>query len=560
MYDYEWVKGVIVYQFVIVAVESLVFFLLAKPKYHRIHAVVVGVFLIIEIAVQGNSYIKYHGLSDIDEEINWGLEEFEIQSNLVRQINEKDKSFFRMNSTKANEYHPNLGSAENYNGMSTFHTFYNTEVDDFVHMMALTNFEESWSALDFAKHAYLEEFLGVKYYMTQDSETSYYNADGSIFKTYEPNLPLNYELVIHSNGYRIYENKKQINLGFSYDTVYYKHRKENDKVHNAFYTSNWHGTNLLRNEEAMFMGVILNDEDIEEISKEYDGLNIVDGLPTLSASFLTTKVDANNQLPVYRSLDENNIAFNPADPTRDIKPENLIPRENLKDYDATSFQIVIEYKGDEFPIGSEGGYYMIDYPFARTGGSRCDAVLWAIDTDGQVITFDDGRYNSISYDGGHIYRGIYSKKPVKYFIICPMNSTDYLTSASVYYQPWEDVLANYDKALSNALENVVYDTNKATFMTNYEENRFVCTQLAYTRGWKLRASVNGVKKDLKVYNAQGGFVGFIAPKGTVTYELTYCTEDLGLWSLVSAGGILGITAVSVVPIIIKKKKEKQSSK
>ena len=577
LYDYNEIKGIIAYQFVIVAVETLVYFLLLKPKFYRLNPIIVGLFLFVEVAVQGNAYIEHHGLQNIDNDVNCGLEEHEIQSDIVKKINENDKSFFRMNSTKTDENHPNLGFAENYNGMSTFHTFYNNEVDDFIHMVGLTSHETSWNAYDFAKHAYLEEFLGVKYYMTFDPETSYYNADGSVNKTYEPNVPLNYELKENHLGYRIYENTKQINLGTSYTTLFYKHRRANDKIHNDFYQSGTHGYDergiengliIPRIEETLFKGVILEDEDVEEIIKEYPEFVTAEGAPEMDLN------DYGNLIPtIYHSTEENRPLFNPRDPTYDIKPENIVTGEMIRDniVDKTEFQIVFKPKiedGDTFPIGAKGGYYLIDYPVG-IGNTRFDAAVWAVgeDEDGNdvVITLDDARLNSIGCDGGHIYRGIYSKTPIKYFIICPLankgyGEVTYQTTTRFYYQPWEEVEAVFDKAIENELQNVHYTTNKVAFTTNYETNRFVCTQLAYLKGWKLKASVNGVKKDLKVYNAQGGFVGFVAPQGEVSYELTYRTDGLVLWSLVSTAGVLGVIGVSVVPIIIKKRKEKRSSK
>ena len=550
---YDEIKPVIIYQFIIVTVETFVFFLIEKPKLRRVQPIILGLFLIVEVAVQGNSYITYHSTQSMEDDVNWGLYEFNVQNDIVKKLNQSDKSFFRMNSTKADEYHPNIAMAENYNGTSMFHSFYNNEVDDFIRMTAILNHETSWSALNFAKHAYLEEFLGVKYYMTFDSDTSYLNSDGSIFKTYEPNLPLNYELKQKINGYRIYENTKHINFGFSLDTLYYKHRAE-DKIHNAFYTNSWLGTNLLRNEEVLFKGAILNDEDLDEIKNSYEGFNVLDEVPLLKAENL-----GYHEGQIYISRDENSPYFNPANPTASLNEENKYNPETDKDVDPSKFQILLKPLTPTFKIGSEGGYYMIDYPVANSGGKRYDAAIWLIGEDNQVITYDDSRFNETGYNSGHIFRGFYSKTPIKYIIICPFNlgygDFGYQTNATIYYQPWEDVLSVYNDAISHQLENVHYENNKATFTTNYEENRFVITQLAFAKGWKLNASVNGVKQELKTYNAQGGFVGFVAPKGSVSYELTYRTENLVLWSLVSSGGLLGVVTLSVLPKMLKKRKE-----
>lgn len=560
---YDEIKIVVVYQFVIVVIETLVLFILLKPKFNRVHPIIVGLFLIIEIAVQGNSYIYYHGTQSMEDDVNWGLYEHEIQTNIVKNINQNDQSFFRMNSTKCDEYHPNLAMADNFNGVSTFHSFYNTEVDDFVRMTAMLNHETSWSALNFAKHAYLNEFLGVKYYMTYDPDTTYLNADGSVYTTYEPNLPLNYELKQKTNGYRIYENTKQINLGYSLNKLYYKHVKPNDKIHNAFYTGSWMYQDFLRNEETFFDGVILNDEDLNEIINQYDGFDARDEVPTIKAQRL--KSGSSSYLfegTRYVSRDPNNPYFNPADPTGCIKEENKYNEETDKDLDPSLFQIVIKPSGPTFDIGEKGGYYLLDYPYAVSGGSRYDAAIWLIGEDDKVITYDEGRYNESNYNGGAIYRGFYSKTPVKYIIICPINlgwgNFEYKKDIQIYYQPWEDVESAFDNAISNQLENVRYKNGKSTFTTNYEENRFVVTQFAYTKGWHLNAHVNGKETKLKIYNAQGGFVGFVAPKGTVTYELTYQTDGLVTWGLVSTAGLLGVVGVSVVPLVIKKRKEKRS--
>lgn len=556
--SYDEIKAVVIYQFVIVVIETIVFFCVLEPKYKRIQPVIAGVFIIIEAVVMGNAYINYHGLQSMEDDVNCGLYEFSVQNEIIQKLNEENKnSFYRLNSTKADETHPNLGMAENYNGVSMFHSFYNTEVDDFVHMTALTDREGSWTGLNFAKHAYVNQFLGVKYFMTFDPDTSYIGGDGSTI-TYEPNIPLNYSLEKKINGYRVYKNDLQINFGFGLDKLYYKHRDPKNKLHNAFIHGDTPYDDIIRNEETLFDGVILNDEDLNEVISQYDGFTAIDGVPKIKA------IDLKNQYGnIYISRDENSPLFNPAAPTSAIKPENIYDKDKDIDVDPTRFQIVIKLNEPAYPADSQGRYYLMDYPYA-SGSTRFDAAIWLIGEDDNVITYDDGRYNRISYNYGAIYRGFYSRKPVKYIIICPLNSGEgeinYRTWTGIFYQEWNEVLKAYNNAKKYELQNVTYNNGSATFTTNYEENRFVMTQLAYTKGWKLKANVNGVKKDIKVYNSQGGFVGFVAPKGTVTYELTYLTDGLVLWSLVTVGGFVGIVGVSVTPIIIKKRKQKRSQK
>ena len=68
---------------------------------------------------------------------------------------------------------------------------------------------------------------------------------------------------------------------------------------------------------------------------------------------------------------------------------------------------------------------------------------------------------------------------------------------------------------------------------------------------------NGNKKDINVFNAQGGFVSFIAEKGNCSYELTYNTPNLKKGSLISIIGILfyASTLISFIYIDMRKKEQ-----
>ncbi|MDD7316106.1 MAG: YfhO family protein, partial [Bacillales bacterium] len=103
----------------------------------------------------------------------------------------------------------------------------------------------------------------------------------------------------------------------------------------------------------------------------------------------------------------------------------------------------------------------------------------------------------------------------------------YRNYVSVYYEDYKDVFNRYNEAINNAVKNVTKSVDKFEFDTDYEQDRFVITQVAYTKGWKISAiDENGNKTQLKTYNAQGGFVGFVAPKGNYHYEMTYFTPYL----------------------------------
>ena len=83
------------------------------------------------------------------------------------------------------------------------------------------------------------------------------------------------------------------------------------------------------------------------------------------------------------------------------------------------------------------------------------------------------------------------------------------------------------------VENVKYSKNASfSFETNFDKDIFVVTQMPYEKGWEVKA--NG--KNLEVFSAQGGFVGFVAPKGQVKYTMKFYPANLQLGKYMSAVG------------------------
>jgi uncharacterized membrane protein YfhO len=69
----------------------------------------------------------------------------------------------------------------------------------------------------------------------------------------------------------------------------------------------------------------------------------------------------------------------------------------------------------------------------------------------------------------------------------------------------------------------------------------VVSYVAFDNGWKIKAKDNATGKtsDLKVYNANGGFVSFVAPVGDYSYEMTYQTPYLNISYLGSTFAFIG---------------------
>ena len=87
------------------------------------------------------------------------------------------------------------------------------------------------------------------------------------------------------------------------------------------------------------------------------------------------------------------------------------------------------------------------------------------------------------------------------------------------------------------MSSVKYRDNYFSFKTNFEKRRFVVTQIAYEKGWTIKAKLSdGTKKTITPYIAQGGFVGFLSETGDTSYEMEFYTPMLQEGTYISIGG------------------------
>ena len=517
----------VIYQIVLCLVVTALLTGFWKKK--KIYTVVQTSF-IIEILVVGTLVANIHSLQSINTSVGGGFNNVPTETAIVKEINDNDKTYFRLSSSRVYEGNSNLGMLENFNGLGTFHTFYNNDLDDFLRFSQVMMNDTAWNGTISSKRVNLDAFLGVKYYVSKDTDTmfNFTKSDGTVeHVVYEPNIPLNYERIdSNDDGYRVFKNKYQIELGTSLDTIYYKKQKENS-IYNGFYPY-YSGSNfVLRNEEAYFTGAILNDSDADEIKEKYGDIFNYDEAPNISET--NAKSVAYNIKGIYAGKDTNNnyVYFDPSNPDRDINDEHKI-NPSSSTAPKNVYQIVLEPASSSyFPLGEEGSAFYIDYPIRQSSGNNYSATVYLIGEDengnSKVITFDNCR--DFSRSSARSIRALYSKEKVKRVIIC-VDGDSYMSSKSsirFYYEPFEDCVNRYKRAISTGLSNITYNVNTFTFTTNYSQPRFVVTQLAHTGGWKVYAYKDGVKEELKVYNAQGGFAGFVAPSGNVSYVLCYET-------------------------------------
>ena len=135
------------------------------------------------------------------------------------------------------------------------------------------------------------------------------------------------------------------------------------------------------------------------------------------------------------------------------------------------------------------------------------------------------------------------------------NPGDSLEARSAYISA-NDEEDKTDDSLLHDVKTVNGDS--FTFKTYFAEDELVVTQLAYDEGWKV---VNN-GKELKTYRLNGGFVGFIAPKGEQSYSLKYETPRLkGALAIATVGTFLyfGYLAFDFVRAERAFKKEKEKA-
>ena len=110
------------------------------------------------------------------------------------------------------------------------------------------------------------------------------------------------------------------------------------------------------------------------------------------------------------------------------------------------------------------------------------------------------------------------------------------------------------------LTNVTYDKNKFTFESNFPTAKVVTTSVGYDAGWSVKATdEQGNVTYPKMLKVNGGLVGFVAPAGKITYELTYLTPYLKVGAFASSAAWFVIAGYSMVTFTLEIKKKRKES-
>ena len=158
--------------------------------------------------------------------------------------------------------------------------------------------------------------------------------------------------------------------------------------------------------------------------------------------------------------------------------------------------------------------------------------------------------NDIKY-----YRGFYVKEPVTRVVIEFLNDHTFnsrLKAPVIYYEYYSDYLSRINKLKENEFSNISYTKNTISFTTNYEDKKFIVLSVPYNEGWSISVKdKNGNKVEApKIYNADGGLIGFIASEGELHYHLNYVSPGMKEGISVS---LLGLVVVIVLSLFYNRK-------
>lgn len=500
-----------------------------------IEAIVMGVMLFNYQAPRDYSTL-YGGLANVIEE-----------EEIINRIREQDDSFYRISNTNADRNSNNLSMREGYNGVATFHSIYNFELNDFLKWSRVMYNSSTWSGGAHEKRYNLDEFLNVKYYIQKNLEEN---------NSISNNIPFGFvEMPEYSTTYnynkkyfhKVYYNTNFIELGFAYDSIMYAEELEafQSKVNN--------------NEIAYLTNAIVYKDDEEELKSLLDNdIEIVDyssinDLTTIPTNYTISYEDQYNRYIERYKAAHPGIDFDALSTSDQI---SLIKSVYKFDYSDAST------KANSKSLAMlDGGVIELTPDNGRTVCSNAEddpcyvdlrlrmgenATVQMFNGD-EVVVWDNHMWHGyLNVSDWKYDRGFYINKDVtKIKITIWANATIERPIIKVErYSKFQERIAKLKgENDENLFENIKVTANNIDFDTTYDQDKIVVLSIPYDKGWSGNYVYdNGEKEPIRVFKMQGGFLGFVAKKGNVHYSLEYFSPNLKESLVLFIGGIVIMTA------------------
>lgn len=518
--------------------------------------ILLGIVAVESIAI--GSLVSYgHGyFSSENKFANNGASANRSLTEVITNINNNDKTYFRTYTSLNNGYSSNNGMMNNYNGMQMFHTLYNYNTKDFKWWTGWSDGYNGWSAYYMGKRANLDAFLGVKYYVVKKDTTK-----ADILADVEINVPLNAVKVkeLENEDFYVYKNERVSTLGYSYDKIIGYIDDDTQSGANTFINRTDYLNILMA--DQMYLETAIVKEEIKDkiLSLVGDDIALYEKKSYFNPSFTGFDDIVRNNNPtsgykrtIYTKTETNNLEFDPNNIGQ--IPNNL---SNYKEYiglypfENDNYYIFITREDKGTFDFDEGTAIYINSPYINS--QKVDVYL--LDNNGKVITYDNHGDDTYTTGISQGLRGFYAKRPVKSIVIIPRFNK--VPSINIAIETGANINQRIGKL--EPLENVNYvSTNEFTFKTNYDKYRYVVTTIPYEKGWKVLATdAAGQSEYLNVYKSQGGFVGFLAQTGETIYDMKYMNDDLVTGSIISAVGTFIFISSYAIFIIIEKTNKKK---
>lgn len=537
------------------------------------------IFLLAETILLGGYYSAFHYyVSYFTNDFLNGKENVAAETAIMKHISEQnDDVFYRVQSDRIVNSGTNIQMAENYNGISFFHSEYNSNMDQFLLWSRIMTSYGNWTGNACEKRPLLDEFLGVKYYFTKEINTNYQvikdfsdPQGSSIVYHIQPNIPFGYELVKDGydyKDYKVYENKNFINFGYSFDTVIDPHIREDENIDDPyramsdFFTYKYMHQNIeaVVNDYNFMTAAVLETDDINELRKDY---------PETFESGDIVQKDRQNW-------------------------DALVMKRNRKDFSKTVYRLPAyfdpanpyEYRtlGDTSdqtsalnPFTDICVYEPIGKPYFNTEEEVQNALffisrinqsnkynIFLINEDGICVSYD----NFLQLDNYYkVFRTMYLKWNIAQIIMTPMPMTsEYsITKANLpeyFYQiKYSDYLDVINALKPYEFYDCSHSTNTYKFKTNYDSRRLIVLTVPYDGGWSCTVTdAKGNEKPLKVYKADGGFNCVMSEVGEVTYTFNFRTQHFNLGLVAAIGSAMSLIVIGLYWGVIRKKQDEKTT-
>ena len=512
----------------IVGVYLALLFTYNKKAFH----ILTTVFVAFEAIVMGNLVTWGHGY---DDNYNNGYGLNERFRSIYTQIQKNDKSFYRLYTSIGDDWSVNNSMMNNYGSGSFFHSLYNFEVDDFAVYTGMESAPKDVGGHYRGKNQYLDNLLGVKYYFISKKKSKFNEMEKYYPGHYTANVPFDFEKSdkygTDSKDFIVYENKYLNDFGYTYDSLY------NGALNVNVRTS----SECIINSINLSVKPLVSQEDSEEITSKYSNIT-ADNIRTNTSSFHLLTESANYDYKFYdvRAVTKNsaeNYPFNeiPSIPNDVDEATNYVRYEDNGRSKATDYFAIYESQTTEPLFKANTALYVR----AKFSGS-VKYNFYFMDQENNIVMFD--AHDDDTTDNTSWMRCFYIREDIYRLAVCGKWGESFFLSDSglenIYFYSEDQAAyeARREAASAQLVKDVKYSPDKFTFTSDFDNNRFVLSRVAYDVGWKIKAKNldTGKSENIKVYKGNGGFVSFVAPKGNYSYVMEYETPYLAISYLVTA--------------------------